>query len=225
MSSSSGTLERKLCRPNRASMTSMPLNTKASGSESARSSRRPSIAARMSSRDHAARTSASTSARHVASTVAPVNADRSAAASASPSASSPSAGGESSVTTPSDVGTRGYRIASASFRQYGSSASAASTTPTIRADSATGESADGAASTTSPTVSPPKASAVLAPISASITGPSAPAKAEPDSGLPSTNVSRSDTPSSEWKKPSTTHGAASESSSPSTLTSRGRETG
>ena len=66
MSSSSGTLERKLCRPNRASMTSMPLNTKASGMAADRSRRSPSIAARISPRERVLRIAASTSLYQVA---------------------------------------------------------------------------------------------------------------------------------------------------------------
>ena len=66
MSSSSGTLERKLCRPNRASMTSMPLNTKASGMAADRSRRSPSISERISSRERVLRIAASTSLYQVA---------------------------------------------------------------------------------------------------------------------------------------------------------------
>ena len=61
ISSSSGTLDRKLSRPNRASMTSMPLNTKAPGKAADKSRRNPSMAERISPRERVFRMSASTS--------------------------------------------------------------------------------------------------------------------------------------------------------------------
>ena len=117
MSSSRGTLVRKLSLSNRASMMPIPPNTEDVGSATDISSSSASRRDLISPFDHVLSISGSTSLYQTASTVAPGNDPPIPSVNVVGPTKIPSSGGEDGVTTPSSVGIRGNRKDSKSSRQ------------------------------------------------------------------------------------------------------------